>query len=203
MTPTSEMRRIGAFGGTFDPIHRGHLEVATACAQRLDLNPVLMIPSSQPPHRPAPRASAADRLAMVELAVQGRQPLVASDIEVRRGGVSYTVDTIRALAELHPDAQLVLLLGWDAAADFRDWHEASVIGGLARIAVINRTGSTPPGVGLEGLGLPADALYLEVPSPSVSATSVREALTQDSGDASFLPEGVAAYIREHDLYRDT
>lgn len=203
MTPTSEMKRIGVFGGTFDPIHRGHLEVAEACAHRLDLDPVLMIPSSQPSHRPAPRASAADRLAMVELAVQGRKPLLASDIEVRRGGVSYTVDTVRALAEMYPDAELVLLLGRDAAADFHDWHEAAMIGGLARIAVFNRAGSTPPGAGLEGLELPADALYLEVPSPSVSATSVREALSQDSSGASFLPEVVAAYIREHDLYRNT
>ncbi len=198
-----EMKRIGVFGGTFDPIHRGHLEVAESCAHRLDLDPVLMIPSSQPPHRPAPQASAADRLAMVELAVQGRQPLLAGDLEVRRGGVSYTVDTIRALAELHPGADLVLLLGWDAAAEFRDWHDAPVIGELAQIAVFNRTGATPPGVGLDSLGLPAGALYIEVPSPSVSATSVREALTQDSGGANFLPNTVAAYIREHDLYRDT
>ena len=196
------MKRIGLFGGTFDPIHSGHLEVAEACARRLDLDPVLMIPSSTPPHRAAPRASAADRLAMVELAVRSRPPLLCSDVEVMRGGISYTVDTVRALAERHPDAELVLLLGWDAAVDFREWHDAALIAGLARMAVFNRTGSTPPGVGLEGLGLPADARYLEVPSPSVSATSVREALTQDSSGASFLPQAVADYIREHDLYRD-
>ena len=202
MTPTSEVKRLGVFGGTFDPVHRGHIEVAEACARALDLDPVLMIPSSQPPHRPAPRASAADRLAMVHLAVEGKKPLVASDIEVRRGGVSYTVDTVRELAGIHADAELFLLLGWDAAAEFADWHQAEVITGLARVAVFNRSGSTPPGGGLAGLRLPPDTLSVEVPSPSVSATSIREALTQESGGASFLPESVAAYIREHDLYRD-
>jgi nicotinate-nucleotide adenylyltransferase len=202
LTPTSKPRRIGVFGGTFDPIHVGHLEVAEACGATLGLDPVLVIPSSQPPHRAAPRASAADRLAMVELAVKDRPPLLASDIEVRRGGVSYTVDTVRGLAATYPDAELVLLLGWDAAAEFHRWHEAGAIGELARVAVFNRTGSTPEGGGLEGLGLPPGALYVEVPSPSVSATSVREALTQDASGASFVPESVAAYIRGHDLYRD-
>jgi nicotinate-nucleotide adenylyltransferase len=197
------MKRIGLFGGTFDPIHRGHVEVAEVCARRLDLDVVLVIPSGQPPHRAPPQASAADRLAMVELAVAGRPPLLASDIEVRRGGVSYSVDTVRALATLHPEAELVLLLGWDAAADFPDWHEAAAIGSMARIAVFNRTGSTPRGVGLTALGLPPETIYVEVPSPSVSATSVREALTQESRGASFLPELVAAYIREHGLYRET
>jgi nicotinate-nucleotide adenylyltransferase len=196
MTPT------GVFGGTFDPIHRGHLEVAEACARSLNLDPVLMIPSNRPPHRSEPRASASDRLAMVELAVAGREPLRASDIEVRRGGVSYTVDTIRELAARHPGVELILLLGRDAAVEFPEWHEADAIRALARIAVFNRTGSTVPGVGLEGLALPSDSLFVEVPSPSVSATSVRQALTQDLGGASFLPDVVAAYIREHDLYRD-
>jgi nicotinate-nucleotide adenylyltransferase len=197
------MNRIGIFGGTFDPIHRGHLEVAEACAKELDLDPVLMIPSSRPPHRSAPRASEADRLAMVELAVQGREPLRASDIEVRRGGISYSLDTVGALARLHPEAELVILLGWDAATEFHDWRGAEEIASMARVAVFNRAGSTPAGGGTEGLGLPPDALYLEVPSPSVSATSVREALTQDGGGASFLPEAVIGYIRDHHLYRDS
>jgi nicotinate-nucleotide adenylyltransferase len=197
------MQRIGLFGGTFDPIHWGHVEVAEACAQGLGLDVVLVIPSSQPPHRPLPQASAADRLAMVELAVAGRPPLLASDIEVRRGGVSYSVDTVRELAVLHPEAGLSLLLGWDAAADFHDWHEADAIGRLARITVFNRTGSPHPGVDLKALGLPPDAVYVEVPSPSVSATSVREALAQERYGASFLPELVAAYIRKHGLYRET
>jgi nicotinate-nucleotide adenylyltransferase len=196
------MTRLGLFGGTFDPVHQGHIEVAEACARTLALDPVLMIPSSQPPHRPPPRASAADRLAMIELAVKGREPLLASDIEVRRGGVSYTVDTVRELAGLHPGTELFLLLGWDAAAEFAGWHESEVITRLARVAVFNRSGATPPGEGFAGLGLPSEALFVEVPSPSVSATSVRQALTQDGGGVSFLPESVAAYIREHDLYRE-
>ena len=88
--------KLALFGGTFDPIHRGHVEVADECALKLELDQVLMIPSYLPPHRDPPLASAEDRLEMVRLAVVGHDRLVASDIEVRRQGVSYTIDTIRA-----------------------------------------------------------------------------------------------------------
>lgn len=202
MTPTSKRPRIGVFGGTFDPIHRGHVEVAEECAVKLDLDPVLMIPSNLPPHRDPPLASAEDRLAMVKLAVDGHDRLVASDIELRRQGVSYSIDTIRGLAGEYPGAALTLLLGWDAAAEFKDWHDAGEIAGLARIAVFNRAATpSPPGVRLEDLGLPRDALRLEVDSPPVSSTSVRQMLAQASSGAGDLPPAVAAYINRHGLYR--
>jgi nicotinate-nucleotide adenylyltransferase len=203
LTPTSERRQLGVFGGTFDPIHRGHVDVAEACAVALDLDPVLMIPSNLPPHRDPPQASAEDRLAMVRLAVEGHDRLVASDIEVRRGGVSYSVDTIRALAAEHPGAVLTLLLGWDAAAEFKDWHGAAEIRRLARVAVFNRAATpSPPGVALESLGLPADAIRLEVDSPPVSSTSVRQMLADQGAGAGDLPPAVAAYINAHNLYRE-
>ena len=203
MTLTSERRRVGVFGGTFDPIHRGHVDVAEECAVALDLDPVLMIPSNLPPHRDPPQASAEDRLAMVRLAVEGHDRLVASDIEVRRGGVSYSVDTIRALAAEHPDAALTLLLGWDAAAEFKDWHGADEIRRLARVAVFNRAATpSPPGIALESLGLPADAIRLEVDSPPVSSTSVRQMLADQGAGTGDLPPAVAAYINMHNLYRE-
>jgi nicotinate-nucleotide adenylyltransferase len=203
LTPTSEPRRIGVFGGTFDPIHRGHVEVAEECAAQLDLDPVLMIPSNLPPHRDPPLASAEDRMAMVRLAVEGHDRLFATDLELRRGGVSYTIDTIRELSAEYPGASLTLLLGWDAAAEFKDWHDAREIVRLARIAVFNRAAiPAPAGVSLEDLGLSPDAVRLEVNSPPVSSTSVRQMLAQDGSRGGDLPAGVAAYINQHRLYRD-
>jgi nicotinate-nucleotide adenylyltransferase len=140
---------------------------------------------------------------MVRLAVEGHDRLVASDIELRRGGISYTIDTIRDLAAEHPDVTLTLLLGWDAARDFKDWHHAAEIARLARVAVFNRTATpAPAGVALEDLGLPPDAVRLEVDSPPVSSTSVRQLLAGDGSGVADLPAAVAAYINRHGLYRD-
>jgi nicotinate-nucleotide adenylyltransferase len=203
LTPTSRPARIGVFGGTFDPIHRGHVQVADECASALDLDVVLMIPSFRPPHRPQPQASPADRLAMVRLAVEGHPRLQASDIEVNRGGVSYTVDTIRALVAESPSAELTLLLGWDAAREFGEWHDAAEIARLARVAVFNRSGAGAASSGdLAVLGLPADAVYVEVSSPLLSATSVRQILTREGAGEDLLPSAVASFIRDRGIYRE-
>ena len=203
MTPTSEGPRLGVFGGTFDPIHLGHLEVAEDCARKLDLDPVLMVPSNLPPHRAQPRASAQDRMAMVQLAVIGYQRLRASDLEVRRGGVSYTVDTIRALRQEYPAAEITLLLGWDAVEEFAGWRDTAEVTRLARIAVFNRAGSPAPDrTILDELGLPPDTAVLEVASPAVSATSVRRMLAEARPGAAVLPPAVEEYIRENGLYRE-
>ncbi|HXO67213.1 MAG TPA: nicotinate-nucleotide adenylyltransferase [Candidatus Dormibacteraeota bacterium] len=203
MTPTSEGPRLGVFGGTFDPIHLGHLEVAEDCARKLDLDPVLMVPSNLPPHRAQPRASAQDRMAMVQLAVIGYQRLRASDLEVRRGGVSYTVDTIRALRQEYPAAEITLLLGWDAVEEFAGWRDTAEVTRLARIAVFNRAGSPAPDrTILDELGLPPDTAVLEVASPAVSATSVRRLLAEARPGAAVLPPAVEEYIRENGLYRE-
>lgn len=203
MTPTSEGPRLGVFGGTFDPIHLGHLEVAEDCARKLDLDPVLMVPSNLPPHRAQPRASAQDRMAMVQLAVIGYQRLRASDLEVRRGGVSYTVDTIRALRQEYPAAEITLLLGWDAVEEFAGWRDTAEVTRLARIAVFNRAGSPAPDrTILDDLGLPPDTVVLEVASPAVSATSVRRLLAEARPGAAVLPPAVELYIRENGLYRE-
>jgi nicotinate-nucleotide adenylyltransferase len=203
LTPTSEARRIGVFGGTFDPIHLGHLLVADECSERLDLNPVLVVPSSLPPHRARPTAPAHDRLAMVQLAVRGHQRLRASDIEVRRGGVSYTVDTIRALRADNPGAEITLLLGWDAVEEFAGWRDTADVTRLAAIAVFNRAGSPAPDRAvLDQLGLPLDTVVLEVDSPAVSATSVRRILAEAGSGEGILPPAVEAYIKEKGLYKE-
>jgi nicotinate-nucleotide adenylyltransferase len=190
------------FGGTFDPVHRGHIQVADECALALDLGVVLVIPSFRPPHRPEPQASAADRLAMVRLAVEGHPRLQASDIEVNRASTSYTVDTLRTLAAENPSAELTLLLGWDAAREFSQWHDAAEIARLARVAVFNRSGVGEAGSGhLEDLGLPSDAAYVEVSSPLLSATSVRDILTREGAGDDLLPPAVASFIRDRGIYQ--
>jgi nicotinate-nucleotide adenylyltransferase len=203
LTPTSEISRIGVFGGTFDPIHRGHLEVADECAAKLDLDPVLMVPSNIPPHREAPKAPAEERLLMVQLAVKGHSRLRASDVEVRRGGTSYMVDTLRILEQANPGAEMTLLLGWDAVAEFLSWRDTDAIPRLARIAVFTRSGSPPPQATLLArLGPASNTRLIEVNSPLISATSVRRILAAGGSAADLLPAAVAGYIKEKGSYQD-
>ena len=185
----------GILGGTFDPVHRGHVAVAIECLDRLDLSEVRMIPASRPPHREPPRAAAQDRLAMAQLAVAGHAGLLTDDVEVRRGGVSYTVDTLEQLRASGLD-RLVLLVGRDAAVEMGSWHRAAEIAGLAEVVVFNRTGvAVSP-----DQPLPLAARVIEVDSPDVSATRIRESL-EAGGDADdMLPASVLEYIRQHGLY---
>ena len=185
----------GILGGTFDPVHRGHVAVAAELLSRLALAEVRMVPAFRPPHREPPRAPALDRLAMTRLAVAGIAGLVTDDIEVRREGVSYTVDTLAQLRASGLD-RLVLLVGMDAAVEMGSWHRAQEIAGLAEVVVFNRTG-TPVSREQE---LPVAGQVVEVDSPDVSATRVRESL-EAGGDADgMLPASVLEYIRVHGLY---
>ena len=193
--------RVGVFGGTFDPVHNGHLAVARQCLVALGLQRVLVIPSSRPPHREPPSASPEQRLAMVVVALAGGGRVVASDVEVARGGFSYTVDTLRQLHAMEPEAELGGSAGADAAVDFAAWHERAVAAGLARFAVFNRTGSEQPAPArLAEFGLPGSTEVLTVESPAVSASAVRERLRQGSDVSSEVPDAVLAYIRAQHLY---
>ena len=201
MTPSSERRPAGIFGGTFDPIHRGHVAVAEQSARLLGLDELLVIPAGRPPHRAAPEASPDDRLAMVELALEGHELLRPSDLEVRRPGPSYTVDTIRALRAAAPGRRWTLLLGWDAAREFGTWHDAPEIVSLVEMAVFNRSGEeTPTAERLLAAGLPADTRLLAVGSPELSADEIRARLTAGKDVADDLVPGVWDYIRARHLY---
>ena len=190
----------GILGGTFDPIHLGHVAVARQVLADLELERVLLIPSYQPPHRDPPAASPADRLEMARLAVAGLAGLEVDDIEVRREGPSYAVDTLRQLKQADPRRELVLLLGCDAALEFGTWHQAATIGNLARVAVFNRAGADMGTGELREAGLPAGTLSLVVDSPDVSATQVRARLAGGGDLSDMLPASVLEYIREHRLF---
>lgn len=155
-------RRIGILGGTFDPIHLGHLAVATQAASAFGLDHVLLLPSRTPPHRPVdPSASAFHRFAMVALAASADARLVASDLELNRPGTSYTADTLRALQEEgHPAWQIFFLAGADAFAEIAMWREYPAVLGLAQFVVCSRAGTPASSLpdrlpGLAGRMVPA------------------------------------------------
>jgi nicotinate-nucleotide adenylyltransferase len=196
--------RIGVFGGTFDPIHEGHLAAAKAAMKCAHLDRVLLVPSAQPPHRGTALASAEDRLAMTKLAVQGEPGFEVSDVEIRRGGASYTADTLSELDREHPHDELFLILGWDAARLFRTWHEPDRVSELASVVIVDRPGVGPPTKSeLAGLGLdPARVIKCHFPTPDVSGSALRRAIAARQPVTGQLPPAVERYIAERNLYLD-
>ena len=196
--------RIGVLGGTFDPIHFGHLAVAKAAIECAHLDRVLFVPSAEPPHRTAAGAPAADRLAMTNLAVQGEPRFEVSDVEVRRGGRSYTVDTLNELHRAFPNDELFLILGWDAARLFRTWREPERVSELASLVTVDRPGMAPPTPSeLAVLRLdPARVVNCHVPTPDVSGSALRRAIASGQPVAGQLPPAVERYIAERHLYLD-
>ena len=194
--------RLGIFGGTFDPIHIGHIAAAGAAMECAHLDRVIFIPSAQPPHRAAATAPAEDRLAMTNLAMQREPRFEVSDVEVTRGGRSYTADTLAELAREHPSDELFLILGWDAARLFRTWHEPDRVSKLSSVVIVDR-----PGLGqvnaseLAGLGLdPARVVRCHTATPDVSASALRRAIAAGRPVTGELPPAVERYIAEHRLY---
>jgi nicotinate-nucleotide adenylyltransferase len=196
--------RIGVLGGTFDPIHFGHLAVAKAAIECANLDRVLFVPSAQPPHRTAAVAPAGDRFAMTNLAVQGEPRFEVSDVEVRRGGRSYTVDTLNELHRAFPNDELFLILGWDAARLFRTWREPERVSELASLVTVDRPGMAPPTPSeLAILRLdPARVVTCHVPTPDVSGSALRRAIASGQPVTGQLPPAVERYIAERHLYLD-
>lgn len=186
--------RLGVLGGTFDPIHLGHLAAARAAIECAHLDRVLVVPTGVPPHRAPAVAGAADRLEMARLAVADDPRFAVVDVELRRSGRSYTVDTLRELHAQHPDDELFLILGWDAAKLLDTWHQPDEVRRLARVVIVTRPGSGRPAASSE--------LLCERPTPDISASRLRSALGRGEGVAEFVPAPVAEYIATHGLYRD-
>ena len=196
--------RIGILGGTFDPIHFGHIAAAGAAMECAQLDRVLFIPSAQPPHRAGAVAPAAERLEMCKLAVEGHEAFEVSDIEMRRGGASYTSDTLAELKRAHPQDELSLILGWDAARLFATWHEPEKVKELASFVVVSRPGLPAPGVDeLTAAGLDPERVMLCLrPTPDISGSALRRAIARGESISEKVPEAVARYIAEHHLYMD-
>ena len=202
------MRRL-LFGGSFDPVHAGHVSIAQAAARALGAERVSLVPAAGAPHKRAgASASAADRLEMCRRAVAGDALFDVLDVEVRRGGVSYTVDTLRELVA-GPCAKdsLMLLVGQDQLAGLPQWKDAREIASLAPIAVVPRTGAAePPWAELEtALGREAAggirARVLKVAPVAISSTDVRRRVAEGRSVRCWVPDAVADYIEEKGLYR--
>ncbi|HET6310432.1 MAG TPA: nicotinate-nucleotide adenylyltransferase [Candidatus Nitrosotalea sp.] len=198
------MSRIGVFGGTFDPIHLGHLAAANSAMECVHLDRVLFVPSAQPPHRGAAQAPAEDRLAMTKLAVDGDPHFEVSDFEVKRGGTSYTVDTLEELHRSLPDDDLFLILGWDAARLFSTWHEPEGVSALASIVIVGRPGMPPPTrADIKSAGLDPDRVVMcLLPTPDISGSELRRAIAAGKSVSGKVPSAVERYIAAHHVYGD-
>lgn len=198
----SSQQRIGVFGGTFDPIHNGHLAVARFALEHARLNKVLLIPAGRPWLRDTlPVASASDRLKMAQLAVAGENGLEVSDVDVVRDGVTYTVDTLSDLSdEYGENAHFVLILGADSALQAHRWNCANQLRTLCSFLVIGRPGEHWPD-DLPGNHPASDAEYLEGPMVTISATEIRASLGRGKTVSDSVPSPVADYIVQHGLYR--
>lgn len=209
-------RRIGVLGGTFDPVHIGHLRGALEVAESLALDELRLTPSARPPHRGTPQVSAQDRLAMVECAVAGVAPLVVDARELQRDKPSYTIDTLELMrAELAASDQVFLLLGWDAFCGLPTWHRWEELLQHCHILVLQRpdADSEPPDAlrNLLAARSVSDPLALKGPSGqiafvwqtplAVSATQIRQLLASGKSVRFLVPDAVLAYIDAHGLYR--
>lgn len=191
--------RLGLFGGSFNPPHVGHLAVAEACAEALDLDRVVWMPAATPPHKQgdATLASGADRLALVEAAIAGNDRFAASAHEVDRGDVSYTVDTLRHLTQAHPEAAWYLIVGGDSLAGFASWREPREILRLARLGAYARPeadlGDVPSWV-------TERTTRVEGPLLDLSSTQLRARLGAGRTVRYLVPEAVRREIHERRLY---
>lgn len=189
-------KRLGVFGGTFDPPHIGHLIVATVAREALGLDQMVLIPAADPPHKEQVSTPPEIRLAMLNAAVDAEPDLVVDSVEIDRGGTSYTVDTLTDLAARFPDAEITFLMGSDQFDAFATWKQPDRIQELARVAVMQRGGET--------IRSNATYEYIPVPVPriDISSTAIRERIAQGRSVRFWIPEPVRKIVEEMRLYRD-
>lgn len=191
------MQRIGLFGGSFDPVHLGHMLVARAACEELALDRLFFIPAAQSPFKPGSEpASAALRLRMLRLALAGRSNYEIDEQEIQRGGVSYSIDTARAYAKLFSGAALFYLIGADHVPTLPKWREAEALAALVQFVVIPRPGETPA-----TLAPPFRIQILGGWPLKLSSSQVRTRVREGRAVDHLLPNGVSEVIREAGLYR--
>lgn len=205
---------IGVYGGTFDPVHYGHLRTALEVQEQLDLEIMLMLPAREPPHRDPPQASPVARRDMLALALQGQDRLVLDERELTRPGPSYMVDTLESLRAEYGDRPLGLVLGEDAFAGLDGWDRWERLSELAHLLVMTRPGGVRPagaparllaGRGVEDTARlksrPAGLIYqIEVTSLAISATAIRAQQAAGRSSRYLLPDAVLEYLQANRLY---
>lgn len=203
----SKGRRIGIIGGSFDPIHIGHLIIAQDAAERLELSEVVFIPAAIPPHKQhLQQASAEARLNMLHLAVESDIRFSVSDLEIQRGGVSYSIDTVCELRETDPDADYVMIVGSDTLVDMHTWYNIEELLSLCEVATFLRPGEDS----VEVISNKVDVLtehkemllrnIVEAHRIEISSTEIRMRVAEGLGIRYLVPPEVEMYIFEHSLY---
>jgi nicotinate-nucleotide adenylyltransferase len=191
--------RVGVLGGTFDPIHLGHLRAAETARESLGLDLVAFVPSGEPPHRTGPLAPALDRFTMACLASAGHPHFTVWDTELQRQGPSYTVDTLAALQARWPDDELVLVVGSDTWPEMTGWREPERLFALAEVAVVGRPGQPSPRTAAPFPGA-RGVTRVDGPSLPISATSIREHVRRGESVRYLVPDPVAEFIARRRLY---
>lgn len=201
-------KRVGIIGGSFDPVHLGHLIIAQDALERLDLSEIIFIPAAIPPHKQHVQQVAPEhRMNMLRLAIEEDPRFSLSDIELKRGGISYTVDTLRELRVLHPAAELILIIGSDTLVDLQNWHQTSDLLSLCNVATFLRPGEDSMDSIAEKITLPAEqkkrlmANVIEAHLVEISSTEIRKRVGEGLGLRDLAPPKVERYIYEHGLYR--
>ncbi|KQQ95321.1 nicotinate-nicotinamide nucleotide adenylyltransferase [Leifsonia sp. Leaf325] len=196
MSEPSRRRRVGVMGGTFDPIHHGHLVAASEVAQSFDLDEVVFVPTGQPWQKAAV-STGEHRYLMTVIATASNPRFTVSRVDIDRTGPTYTIDTLRDIRAAQPDAELFFITGADAIAQILTWKNVHELWELAHFVAVSR-----PGHDLSISGLPqADVSLLEVPALAISSTACRERVNRGYPVWYLVPDGVVQYISKHHLYR--
>ncbi|WP_154103824.1 nicotinate (nicotinamide) nucleotide adenylyltransferase [Eikenella corrodens] len=199
------MPRIGLLGGTFDPIHNGHLHIARSFADELDLESVILLPAGDPYHKTAPRTAAHHRLAMAEIAAKADSRLAVSDCDIVRQGATYTHDTVQIFRQHFPAAEFWLLIGMDSLLQLHTWHRWQNLVRQCRIAAAPRPGSSlaqapAPLQSWLAEALPQGRLHILQAEPlPISSSQIRQQLATEHTSPDIPPE-VLSYIQQHQLY---
>jgi len=196
--------RLGVLGGTFDPVHVGHLLLAEEAREQLGLERVLFVPAGQPWRKAGKRISkATERLAMLRLAAEDNPAFEVSDLEVSHLGPSYTGETLATIRAEHKDAEIFFIMGEDALADLPNWRDPDRIVELAMLAVARRPSDSPEDRDLELMAIaPGREVWLSMPRIDVSSSEIRERVQKGRSVRYRVPDAVEAYMREHKLYRE-
>jgi nicotinate-nucleotide adenylyltransferase len=189
-------RRVGVMGGTFDPIHHGHLVAASEVQQSFDLDEVVFVPTGEPWMK-QDVSPAEHRYLMTVIATASNPRFTTSRVDIDRGGITYTIDTLRDLRKQHPDADLFFITGADAVAQIVEWKDVEELWELAHFVAVSR-----PGHALSIRGLPEQGVSsLEVPALAISSTDCRRRVDRGFPVWYLVPDGVVQYISKHHLYR--
>lgn len=196
--------RLGIFGGSFDPVHNGHLALARACQKQAGLDEVWFMPTAvQPLKQKGPHATDAQRLELLSLATYSEPNWRVSRLEIDRGGMSYTIDTLRQLNEELPDAVLFFLMGADAVHDAPQWRDPKRIFALATPLVVHRSGESDPDLAALRILCAANKQprLIEMPPVDASSSEIRRRIAAGEPINDLVPASIAEYIERHRLYR--